>query len=215
MTRASLAGLTALLLASCAHAGRGVAPPWPALPALGPLQAALLYHQQAGVPAPDDKLVQWFGEVCGEADEAARAQAAAAARPRLAEAAREAAGTSRWVVPVAQTLGGYDLVQGGFPTNLRDGTVVRFGPSDYCRQELAYLLVLRTGGDFGIVRVSQEDATAWVRQNRERTVIHDVEVEVDGAQPAAPAPAVFLRVLRVRTRDAVKGTVIGDSGAGG
>ncbi|BDG05448.1 hypothetical protein [Anaeromyxobacter oryzae] len=209
-----LAVLAAVLLASCAAvpAPRPTPPsvPMSDRPILGPLQTALLYHQQTATPAPDDRLVSWYGEVCGELDPAARRAAAERARASLSQASAEAAATARWLVPVSQALGGYDLAVGGFPTSLHEGAVVRFGTGDYCNEELGYLVVFKNGGAFSSVAVPREQALEFVRTNPARRVVHELEVEVVGAQ-AAPAPALVVNIVALRTRDAVTGSVLAES----
>ncbi|WP_242393196.1 hypothetical protein [Anaeromyxobacter oryzisoli] len=203
--------VTASLLASCA----AVAPRPPRAafegPVLGPLQTALLYHQRTGTRSPDDRLVHWFGEVCGELDPAARRAAIARSRSSLDEASEAAAATARWVVPVEQTLGGYDLAAGGFATSLRAGAVIRFDRGDYCDEDLRYLLVFKNGDHFASVNVPRERALAFVRGNPARRVVHDLEVEVVGAQAGATAPALVVDILAVRTRDAATGAVLAES----
>jgi hypothetical protein len=152
--------LAAGLLASCA----GSRPPPGSgdgsreRPVLGPLQTALLYHQRSLTSAPDDRLVQWFGEVCGELDPVARRAAADRARASLADASASAASTARWTVPVRQTLGGYDLRAGSFPTTLRKGAVVRVGRTAYCDGDLEYLVAFENGGAFSALDVPRERA---------------------------------------------------------
>jgi hypothetical protein len=202
----------ALLLASCAV----VAPPGSGArgerPVLGPLEAALLYHQRTATRAPD-ALVSWYGEVCGELDPAARRDAAERARVSLSQAGATAADTARWRVPIRQSLGGYDLRQGGFTTSLREGAVVRFERGEYCNEDLRYLLVFRNGGAFAQLDVPRERALELVRSNPTRTVIHELEVEVVGAQ-RVPAPALILNIVALRTRDAASGTLLAESRGG-
>ena len=204
--------LAAALLASCA----GARPPPGSgdgrreRPVLGPLQAALLYHQRSLTAPPDDQLVRWFGEVCGELDPAARLAAADRARASLAEVSASAASTARWIVPVRQTLGGYDLRAGSFPTSLRKGAVVRFGRTQYCDEDLKYLVVFKNGGAFSALDVPRERALEFVRGNPGRQVVHELEVEVVGAQ-RSPAPTLVVDIVRLRTRDAVSGAVLSES----
>jgi hypothetical protein len=200
-----------VLLASCA--GWAPRPPASAFdrPVLGPLQTALLYHQRSGTVAPDARLVHWFGEVCGELDDAARRDAIARSRASLAEVRSDAAATTRWVVPIRQTLGGYDLAGRGFPTSLRRGAVIRFDRGDYCDEDLRYLLVFENGGTFASIEVPRERALEFVRSNPARRVVHEVEVEVVGAQADALAPALVVEIIALRTRDAVSGAVLAES----
>lgn len=210
-----LAAVTAaVLLASCASLAPR--PRGSALdrPVLGPLQTALLYHQRTGTLAPDDRLVHWFGEVCGELDAVARRDAIARSRASLAEVRADAAATARWVVPIRQTLGGYELADGGFPTSLRRGAVIRFDRGDYCDEDLRYLLVFENGGAFARIDVPRERALEFVRSNPARRVVHEVEVEVVGAQADAVAPALVVEIIALRTRDAVSGAVLAESRGG-
>jgi hypothetical protein len=202
------------ILALAAACGGGSRPMpeshWAALPVLGALDVALLYHARSGTAPPSARLAHWYGEVCAAPDAAAREQAALAAGPMLDEAARRAAGTRRWVVPVNQTLAGYDLGRGGFATNLRRGTVVPFDRFAYCRQDLAYLVLFENGQDFALLPVAEDRARAFVRSSASRKVVHDLEVEVTGAQPGPPSPTLVVRIVRIRTRDAVTGRILAE-----
>jgi len=185
---------------------------WAALPVLGALQVPILYHQAAGTPLPADQLTSWYGDVCGEHDAAARPAAEAAARASLARAVGEAGRSERWLVPLRQTLGSWDAQRGGFATSLRTGGVVKFDPSDYCKQPLTYLLAFENGSDFSLLRLSEERSKQFIRANLTRTVVHELEVEVRRVQAGPPAPTVLVRILRLRSKDAVSGAVLADTG---
>jgi hypothetical protein len=208
------AACTALLLCACAStAPRAAAPAhWASLPVLGALQVPILYHRLAETPLPADQLLAWYGDVCGEAAPEARATAAAARRPLLAKAEAEAARTTRWVVPLRQALGSYDAALGGFPTTIRTGGVVKFDPSDYCKQPLTYLVAFLNGDDYGVLKLPEAQAKRFVRANFGRTVVHELEVEVRRVQAGPPAPTVLVEIHRLRTKDAVSGLVLWDSG---
>jgi len=203
-----------LLLGACATTAPSGTDPahWAALPVLGALQVPILYHQASGTPLPADRLIHWYGGVCGEKDAAARPAAEAAARASLARAVSEAGRAGRWVVPLRQTLGPYDAQRGGFTTSLRTGGVVTFDPSDYCRQPLTYLLAFENGDRWSLLRLSEERARQFVRSNLTRTVVHELEVEVSRVQAGPPAPTVLVRIVRLRSKDAVGGAVLVDTG---
>jgi len=211
--------LTTLLAAgalACGCAGfGGRGPPssgWGGLPVLGALQVPILYHQEAGTPLPAEQLVAWYGDVCGERDEAARAAAVASARAALDRSVAETARTGHWLVPLRQALGPYDAARGGFATSLRTGGVIRFDPSDYCGQPLTYLLAFENGSDFSLVHLAEDRARQFVRANTSRSVVHELEVELSRVQPGPPAPTVLVRVVRLRTKDALSGAVLADTG---
>lgn len=201
-----------LTLGACAslRSGTAAAGHWSSIPIMGPLEAGLLFHQRSDTP-PDRRLVFAWGDVCGERDEVARAQAVTAARPRLDEAARTAWERDTWVVPLRQTMGAYDLQKGGFPTGVRTGSVIRFDRSDYCRQDLSYLVAFRNGDAYSMLRLSEDGARHLVRSNPGRTVVHDLEVEVVGWQPGPPGPTLLVNIVRMRTRDALSERVVFDT----
>lgn len=203
-----------LLLGACATTSTREASPahWASLPVLGALQAPILYHQAAGTPLPADQLISWYGDVCGERDAASRPAAEAAARASLARAVTEAGRSGRWLVPLRQTLGAWDAQRGGFPTSLRTGGVVRFDPSDYCKQPLTYLVAFQNGDDYSLLRLSEEQAKQFIRANLTRTVVQELEVEVLRVQAGPPAPTVLVRILRARAKDALSGAVLADTG---
>jgi len=211
LAAACAAVLVSLTGCATVRSGEASSSHWASLPVIGPLEAGLLYFERSGVP-PDPRLVFAWGDVCGERDEEDRARAVAAAQPRLGEAADRVAGRRSWTVPLRQTLGNYDLLKGGFPTGLRQGAVVRFDRSDFCRQDLSFLVAFRNGDAYALLRIPEEDAKALVRSNPARTVVHDLEVEVVGWQPGPPGPTLLVDVVRLRTRDAVTGRVVYDSG---
>jgi hypothetical protein len=204
----------ALLLGACATTPTRESSPahWAALPVLGALQVPILYHQAAGTPLPADQLISWYGDVCGERDAASRPAAEATARASLARAVEEAGRSGRWLVPLRETLGAWDAQQGGFPTSLRTGGVVKFDPSDYCKQPLTYLLAFQNGDDHALLRLSEERAKQFIRANLTRTVVQELEVEVLRVQAGPPAPTVLVRILRVRAKDALSGAVLADTG---
>jgi hypothetical protein len=198
-----------LLLAGCA--APSAAAHWAALPVLGPLQAGLLYQREGLVP-PDERLAFALGDVCGERDETARRDAVVAARPRLERAFWEASTRPAWTIPLRQVMGSYDPQHGGFTIGLHTGSVVRFDRSDFCRQDLTYLVAFENGDAYGFLRLPEADAVRFVRANPARAVVHDLEVEVTGAQPGPPAPTLLVRITRRRTRDAASGRVLADTG---
>lgn len=204
--------LVVLTLGGCAglRSGTATASHWSNLTVMGPQEAGLLYHERAGTP-PDPRLAFAWGDVCGERDEAERAVALAAAQPRLEQAARAAWQRDSWVVPVRQTLGAYDLQKGGFTIGLRAGSVVRFDRSDFCRQDLAFLVAFRNGDAYEVLRIPEDVARQFVRANPARTVVHDLEVEVVGWQPGPPGPTLLVDIVRLRTRDAMGDRVIFDT----
>lgn len=205
-----------LALTACAtgRSGTAAASHWAALTVLGPLEAGLLFHQRSGTAAEPGLAYVW-GDVCGEPDPRARAQAVRDAQPRLEQASRAAAARGAWVLPLRQTMGAYDLAKGGFTTGLRKGSVVRFDRSDFCRQDLSYLVAFRNGDDWSVLRLPEDAAVKFVRSNPARTVVHELEVEVVGWQPGPPGPTLLVDVVRLRTRDALSERVIFDSGAPG
>lgn len=201
-----------VVLGGCAtlRSGNAAASHWSGLRVMGALEAGLLYHQRAGTPL-DPRLAFAWGDVCGELDPAARAQAVAAAQPRLERAAREAWEQETWVLPLRQALGAYDLQKQGFPTDVRTGSVIRFDGSDFCRQDLSFLVAFRNGDAHAVLRLSEDGARQLVRSNPSRTVVHDLEVEVVGWQPGPPGPTLLVDIVRVRTRDAQSDRVVRDS----
>jgi len=201
-----------LVLGACAglRAGGAGGSHWSTLTVLGPVEAGLLYHLRSDTP-PDPRLAFAWGDVCGERDDGARSQALAAAQPRLERASREAWERTSWVMPVRQTLGAYDPQKGGFTTGLRTGSVIRFDRSDFCRQELSYLVAFRNGDAYAVLKLSEDRARQLVRGNPARTVVHDLEVEVVGWQPGPPGPTLLVDIVRFHTRDAVSDREIYDS----
>jgi hypothetical protein len=214
MRAAALAAV--LSLSACAGGRPGAVPPehWAGLPTLGPLEAALLYHRESGTVPPEERLIHWYGEVCGELDVSAREAAKPEARAALARAAAAAARRDRWMVPLRQTLGAYDLRRGGFPASLRKGAVVAFDRSDYCGQDLSYLVLFRNGARHDFLAVEEARARRFVRENPLRTVVLQLEVEVGGAQPGPPSPTLLVRIVRWRALDAVNGTVVAEGADG-
>jgi hypothetical protein len=210
---AALAGLVA---AGCATPGRTPVDDghFASLPALGGVQAALLYHQREGTPAPEADLVEAWGETCGDRDPVAKEVAERGARAALAQAREELAGSRRWMLPLRQTLGGYDRQRGGFPTTVRTGAVVKFDRIGFCRPDVAYAVAFLNGDDFAILKVPEAEAVELVRASPSREVLHELEVEVVGARPGPPAAVVVVRILRMRTRDLARRTVLADVGAG-
>ncbi|MBK9517788.1 MAG: DUF4852 domain-containing protein [Anaeromyxobacter sp.] len=203
---------TLLLLGGCASL-RGRSDPaahWAGLAILGPLEAGLLYGLRTSAD-PDPRLALAWGDVCGERDEAARQAAMAASRPRLEAATRQAWKHETWTMPVRQQLGAYDLQRRGFPTGVRNGSVIRFEGADFCRQGLAFLVAFRNGDKFSTLKVSEDGARQFVRGNSLRTVVHDLEVVVVGTQPGPPGPTLLVDVVRMRTRDALSERVIFDT----
>jgi len=203
-----------LLLGACATTGpREPAPAhWASLPVMGALQVPILYHRAAGTPLPAEQLLSWYGDVCGERDAAARPAALATARASLSRAVADAGRAERWLVPLRQTLGSYDAQRGGFATSLRTGGVIRFDPSDYCKQPLTYLLAFANGDDYALLRLSEDRARQFVRANLTRMVVHELEVEVTRVQEGPPAPTVLVRIGRLRTKDALSGAILADTG---
>ena len=203
-----------LLLGGCAAAGHPEAAPahWASLPVLGSLQVPILFHQAAGTPLPEEPLLSWYGDVCGERDATARPATLSTARASLARAVADAGRAERWLVPLRQTLGAYDAQRGGFATTLRTGGVIRFDPSDYCRQPLTYLLAFANGADYALLRLPEERARQFVRANLTRMVVHELEVVVTRVQDGPPAPTVLVRIERLRTKDALSGAVLADTG---
>jgi hypothetical protein len=183
---------------------------WASLPVLGPLEAGLLYYDRSDTP-PDPRLVFAWGDVCGVVDEEERAQAVTGAQPRLRQAAKRVDGKASWLVPLRQSLGNYDIRRGGFPTGIRQGSVVRFDRGDFCHQELGFLVAFRNGDATSLLRIPEEEAKQLVRTNPGRAVVHDLEVEVVGWQPGPPGPTLLVDIVRVRTRDAQSGRVVYDS----
>jgi hypothetical protein len=219
--------LAALLATGCAAAGRGAAPdgaapapgghgaatPWDRLEPLGPLATALLFHQRADVPYPEEALAASLPGVCRVADAEARQEALDGAWERLRQADRAARERRRWLVSMPIALGGYDLRRGGFPTGVgRDGGP-RYGRLQFCGQEgLSYGVDLVNWKAFDLVPVAEERARAFVRANMQRQVDLDLEVEPVGAE-AGPTRVVLFRVVRLRVRDAVGGEVLGEVAA--
>jgi hypothetical protein len=198
-----------LLLAACATAPARLPPP-ESLPVLGPLEAAVLYHDRSGTPLPADRLAHWYGEVCAERDPEARRAAVAEVRPRLLAEARRAAATPLWRVPLREALGLYDLARGGFATSLKAGAVVRFDSFRYCRQELEYLVLLENGASYAFLPLPEAHAKRLLRTNPGKQVVHELVVEITGAQPGPPAPTLRARIRRLVTRDATSNREIAD-----
>lgn len=215
MPKKAIATAVAVLsLGACAtmRTGTAAASHWSAVTVMGALEAGLLYHQRSGTP-PEPRLAYAWGDVCGEPDPAARAQAVEDAQPRLEQAARAAEGRGTWALPLRQVMGAYDLAKGGFSTGLRTGSVVRFDRSDFCRQEVTYLVAFRNGDKWSVLRLAEDAAKQFVRANPGRSVVHDLEVEVVGWQPGPPGPTLLVDIVRMRTRDALSDRVVLDSGA--
>jgi hypothetical protein len=215
MPKQVIAAIVAVLsLGGCASLRAGdpavAAAHWKGLTILGPLEAGLLYHQRAGTE-PDLRLAYAWGDVCGEPDRAARDEAVGAAGPRLKLAAAEVAQKDAWRVPLRQALGNYDLQKGGFATPIRTGAVIRFDRSDFCRQEVLYLVAFRNGDDHAVLKLSEEAAKRFIRSNPARSVVHDLEIEPVGWQPGPPGPTLLVDIVRLRTRDALSEQVLFDS----
>jgi len=211
-TKVIAAVLAVLSLGACATArsGSAGASHWSALTVMGPLEAGLLYYQRAGIP-PDPRLAFAWGDVCGEQDPAARSQALTAAQARLQQAALATADRDAWVLPLRQTMGAYDLKRGGFATGVQTGSVIRFDRSDFCRQDLSFLVAFRNGNAYSLLRLSEEGARHFIRTNTVRTVVHDLEVEVVGWQPGPPGPTLLVDIVRMRTRDTLTDRVVLDT----
>ena len=207
----TIALAAAVLLSGCATPGPapvGAAggPP----PVLHALEAGLLWHSLARAPVPPG-LAGAFGEVCGEVGEAARQEAIEGAAEKLAQARRDVEATPRWIIPLRQTLGGYDLKRGGFEVNLRTGGVVRFDKFDFCQQPLAFLVAFGNGDEYQFIPVADEVARAFVRADRDRAVELAVVVEPQHAQEGAP-PVLVVRIVGVTLKAAPGGTVLGRRG---
>lgn len=216
-----------LLAAGCATAGRGAAPdatapapsaagpatPWDRLEPLGPLATALLFHQRADVPYPEEQLAASLPGVCRVSDAEARQEALDGAWERLRQADRAARERRRWLVTTPIALGGYDLRRGGFPTGLGRDTGPRYGRLQYCGQDgLSYGVDLVNWKAFDLVPVPEARALSFVRANMQRQVDLDLEVEPVGAE-VGPVRVVLFRVVRLRVRDAVGGEVLGEAAA--
>jgi hypothetical protein len=214
MSKTLIAAVAAVLSLGACAARQGdpaaAAAHWGALTVMGPLEAGLLYHERSGT-TPDPRLAFAWGDVCGEPDRAAREELVAAAAPRLAQAARGVADREVWKLPLRQTLGAYDLQKGGFATPVRTGAVIRFDRSDFCRQEVLYLVAFRNGDAHALLKLSEDAAKQFVRANPSRTVVHDLEVEPVGWQPGPPGPTLLVDIVRIRTRDALGDRVLFDS----
>jgi hypothetical protein len=214
MSKTLIAAVAAVLsLGACAARQAdpaAVAAHWGGLAVMGPLEAGLLYHERAGTP-PDPRLAFAWGDVCGEQDRAARDELVAASAPRLAQAARGVGDREVWKLPLRQTLGAYDLQKGGFATPLHTGAVIRFDRSDFCRQEVLYLVAFRNGDAHSVLRLAEDAAKQFVRTNPSRSVVHDLEVEPVGWQPGPPGPTLLVDIVRLRTRDALGDRVLFDS----
>jgi hypothetical protein len=208
--KAIAAVVVVLSLGGCATTRSDGAGHWAALTVMGPLEAGLLYHLRSDTP-PDPRLAFAWGDVCGERDPAARGQALAAAQPRLEQAARVTADKDAWVLPLRHTMGAYDLKKGGFGTGLQTGSVIRFDRSDFCRQEVSFLVAFRNGSAYSVLHVSEDGARRLVRSNPARTVVHDLEVEVVGWQPGPPGPTLLVDIVRMRTRDTMTDRVVRDT----
>jgi hypothetical protein len=201
-----------LALAATLGCGCATLAPAPAggpAPVLHALDAALLYQALAEVPTPPE-LAAAYGEVCGEVDAAARRQALEAARGKLEQARREAAGTPRWTIPLRQRVGGYDLKRGGFEVNVRTGGAIRFDKFDFCQQPFAFLVAFANGDAFDFIPVADEQARQFVRTNGDRDVEVRLEVEPLRAQAGTP-PVLVVRVVRATLKDALGGAVLGRS----
>lgn len=222
--RANALALAALLAAGCSTAGAtapsgGASPPagaasasWDALEPLGPLATALLFHQRADVPYPEEALAASLPGVCRVADQEARQEALDGAWERLRQADRAARARPSWRLTLPQALGGYDLRRGGFPTGLALDGGPRYGRLQFCGQEgLSYGVDLSNWKAYDLVPVPEERARAFVRANMQRQVDLDLELEVAGTE-AGPTRIVRFRILRLRVRDAVGGEVLGEVG---
>jgi hypothetical protein len=224
-TSATAALLAAALLAGCATArgtpdgaapdpaASGPATTWERLEPLGPLATALLFHQRADVPYPEEQLAASLPGVCRVADAEARQVALDGAWERLRQADRAARARRRWLVSMPIALGGYDLRRAGFPTGVgRDGGP-RYDRLQFCGQEgLSYGVDLVNWRAFDLVPVPEDRARAFVRANMQRQVDLDLEVEPVGAE-AGPTRVVLFRILRLRVRDSVGGDVLGEAGS--
>jgi hypothetical protein len=216
----------ALLLAACATPSSsdraptaGAAAPavtissWDRLPVLDALDTALLYHQHSDAPLPTEALAFALPGVCGVVEEDARKEAVDGSWARLVKARRAVAERRRWLITLQQSLGGYDLVRGGFPTGLTREAGPRFGGAQYCFQgDMNYAVGLANWKDFGLFPMPGDRAREFVRSNSLRSVIEDLEVEAAGAE-AAPLPVLLVRILRLRVRDAQTGALLIDTGA--
>lgn len=213
MPKKAIAAVVAVLsLGACLtmRTGSSSAGHWAALSVMGPLEAGLLYHLRSDTP-PDPRLAFAWGDVCGEHDPAARSQALAAAQPRLAQAADAAGDKGAWVLPLRQTMGAYDLKKGGFGTGVQTGSVIRFDRSDFCREDLSFLVAFRNGNAYSVLHLSEDGARRFVRSNPARTVVHDLEVEVVGWQPGPPGPTLLVDIVRMRTRDTLTDRLLLDT----
>jgi hypothetical protein len=222
--RANALALAALLGAGCATAGapaagepapapaRGGATSWDALEPLGPLATALLFHQRADVPYPEEELASSLPGVCRVADPEARREALDGAWERLRQADRAARARPSWRLTLPVALSGYDLRRSGFPTGLTVDGGPRYGRLQYCGAEgLSYGVDFVNWKAFDLVPVSEDRARAFVRANTQRQVDLDLELEVAGAEVGSTRVVRF-RILRLRVRDAVGGEVLGEVG---
>jgi hypothetical protein len=190
-------------------------PRWSSLPVLGAAQAALLYHRASSTDVEPEVVAYAFPDVCSAPTDAKRAERAAAARGRVEAAEEEVRQTRRWLIPLRQELGSYDAQHHGVPTSVRTGGVLRFTTFQYCRKAEGYLVAFQNGDDWSFLPLQQARAAKFVSTNPTRTVIHDLEVEVVGSRSDGALPVLLVRVLRARTRDALRGTVLADSSEGG
>jgi hypothetical protein len=213
----------ATVLAACASTGTPAAgspapsaggPPsaWAELEPLGPLATALLFHQRASVPYPEEELAASLPGVCRVVEPEARQEALDGAWERLRQADRAARSTRRWLVSMQVALGGYDLGRAGFPTGLtRDGGP-RHGRLQFCGAEgLSYGVDFVNWKAYDLVPVPDARARAFVRANMQRQVDLDLEVEPVAGEPG-PVRVVRFRITGLRVRDAVGGEVLGELG---
>ena len=190
-------------------------PRWSGLTVMGAAQVALLYHQASSTRADPGVVVYAFPDVCAAPTDAQRADRATAERWRVGQAEQEIRRTRSWLIPLRQELGSYDVQHHGFPTSLRTGGVLRFDSFQFCRKSEGYLVAFKNGDDWSFLPLPQVRATKFVSLNQTRTVIHNLEVEVVGFRSEGPVPVLLVNVLRARTRDALRGTVLADSTDGG
>jgi len=223
--RTPAAILAALLTAGCAMAGRttdsdattlevadGPATVWSQLEPLGPLTTALLFHQRASVPYPEEELVKSLPGVCRVLEPEARKEAVDGAWERLRQADRAARARKRWLVSMPMALGGYDFARAGFPTGVgRDGGP-RYGRLEFCGQDgLSYGVDLVNWKSYELVQVPEDRARAFVQANLQRQADLDLEVEPVGVEPG-DVRVVLFRITGLRIRDAVGGEVLAELG---
>jgi hypothetical protein len=131
---------------------------------------------------------------------------------RLLQAQKAAAGRPRWRITLQQSLGGYDMVRGGFPTGLTRESGPRFGGAQFCFQgDMNYAVGFANWKAFDLFPLDGERARTFVRSNGLRSVIEDLEVEAAGAEAAA-TPLLLVRIVRLRVHDAQSGAQLVDTG---